>query len=100
MALHQALALVAYDGVALARGPLEPGAVPDLDVPPPVRDEAALLERARSEGDARALGSEHLGHELVGQHELVPVDGIVAEQEPPGEPGADVMGGIARGRLA
>src|SRR5438105_1244644 len=91
---------MAHDGVALARRPLEPSALLFLTEPAAVVDAPAFLERTRREGDARALGPEHLSHELEGEHELVPVHRVMAEQQPPGEPGADMMGRVTGGGLA
>src|SRR5437588_2960302 len=97
--IHEAVGLAPDDAVTLAGRPLELAAVKYPDRPALIGDRAGLLERPGRDGDGRPLGAKHRREKFVGELEGVALHGVVADEEPAREPGADRMRGVTRSGL-
>src|SRR6266516_5725673 len=85
--------------VALAGGRLQPRPVQDGDLAPPVLDESRSLQHPGRNGHRGAPHRQHVGQELLGQHELVRTGPVVGLEQPPGTPLPDRMRPVARHAL-
>src|ERR1700694_3137960 len=79
----QPVVLLSYHAIALAHRPLQGFAVDDRDTAAGVVDDSRRLELAGRFGDAAARDAEHVGNELLRHQELVRLQTIEAEQQPP-----------------
>jgi hypothetical protein len=88
-----------HDAVAPTRGLFEPPAIDDRDLTACRLDEALALEEVER---LRHAGPPHAQHDrdvIVGERNVVPLEAVVAHQEPAREPLAEVVTGVAGGRL-
>jgi len=81
----QAVVLFLDHGVAFAGALLESGAINDRDVAALVADQSGLLQVAGGFSDALAAHAEHVGDQLLRHRQLIGIQPIQAQQQPPAE---------------
>src|SRR5678815_6161995 len=82
---QKAVVFLLHDRVALAAATLQRATVEDGDPASGVADDSGLLQFERAFGDAFPAHAQHVRDQLLGHHQLVALQAVQAEEEPPAE---------------